>query len=171
MTRTLLVTLALSLAPPLSAADITTPKEHFGFNMGDDYCLANYKQFEAYLKKIEKQTDRLKVVNIGKTEEGRDQLMAVVTSPANHKKLERYREIAGKLARAEGVTAAEARKLADEGKAVVWIDGGLHANEVLCAQALTESIFHFVTATDAEALRILDEVVILFVHCNPDGHD
>ena len=56
-------------------AAITTPKEHFGFNMGDDYCLANYKQFESYFKKIEGQTDRLKVVNIGKTEEGRDQLM------------------------------------------------------------------------------------------------
>ena len=56
-------------------AAITAPKEHFGFNMGDDYCLANYKQFESYWKKIEGQTDRLKVVNIGKTEEGRDQLM------------------------------------------------------------------------------------------------
>ena len=50
------------------AAAVTPPKEHFGFNMGDDYCLANYKQFESYLKKIEGQTDRLKVVSIGKTE-------------------------------------------------------------------------------------------------------
>ena len=54
---------------------------------------------------------------------------------------------------------------------MIWIDGGLHANEVLCAQALVESIYQFVTANDAETLRILDDVVILFVHCNPDGHD
>jgi zinc carboxypeptidase len=150
---------------------VTSPKEHFGFNMGDDYCLANYKQFESYLRKIETQTDRLKVVNIGKTEEGRDQLMAIVTSPANHKRLDRLRDISRKLARAEGVSPEEASKLAEEGKAVIWIDGGLHASEVLCAQALVESIYQFVTATDPEALRILDDVVILFVHCNPDGHD
>src|SRR5262245_11878988 len=78
-----------------AAADstaVTTPKEHLGFAVGDDYCLANYKQYESYLRKIEGQTDRLKVVSIGKTEEGRDQIIGIVTSPANHRKLDRYRE-------------------------------------------------------------------------------
>src|SRR5262249_48120753 len=147
----------------------TPPKEHFGFNMGDDYCLANYKQFQSYLERIERQTDRMKLVNIGKTEEGRDQLMAIVTSPANLKKLDRYREIARRMAKAEGVSPEEARKLGEEGKAVIWLDGGLHASEVLCAQSLVESIYQWVTATDPESLRILDDVIILFVHCNPDG--
>jgi hypothetical protein len=152
-------------------AAVSPPKEHFGFDIGDDYCLANYKQFASYFRKVEGQTDRLKVVSIGKTEEGRDQIMGIVTSPANHKKLGRYREIARKLARAEGVTADEARKLADEGKAVIWIDGGLHASEVLCAQALVESVYRLVTADDPETLRVLDDVIVLFVHCNPDGMD
>src|SRR5207249_5626305 len=98
-------------------------------------------------------------------------LMGVVTAPANHKKLEHYRTIAGRLARAEGVTAAEAKKLAAEGKAVVWIDGGLHANEVLCAQMLMETLYQFLAANDEECLRILDDVIILFVHANPDGMD
>ena len=150
---------------------VTPPIEHFGFNIGDDYCLANYKQLESYWKKIEKQTDRLKVVKIGVTEEGRDQLMGIVTSPANHAKLEHYRHIAGRLARAEGVSKEEAAKLAEEGKAVIWIDGGLHASESLCAQVLIESMYRFVTAKDPESLRILDDVIILFVHCNPDGMD
>jgi hypothetical protein len=150
---------------------VTAPKEHFGFDMGEDYCLANYKQFESYWKKIAGESDRLKVVSIGKTEEGREQLMSIVTSPANHKKLDRYREIAQRLARAEGVSPEEARKLADEGKAVVWLDGGLHASEVLGAQALIESVYRFATATDAETLRILDDVIVLFVHANPDGMD
>jgi uncharacterized membrane protein YgcG len=172
-----LLLLAAVLAFPVPAVaqqapgKVTTPKEFFGFDMGEDYCLANYKQMVDYWKKIEGQTDRMKVVSIGKTEDGRDQLMAVVTSPANHKKLDRYREIARKLARAEGVSADEARKLADEGKAVVWLDGGLHASELLGAQALIESTYRMVATTDPEALRILDDVVILFVHCNPDGMD
>ena len=169
MIRALLI--LFCLAAPLSAADVTKPKDHFGFDLGDDYCLANYKQYAAYLRKIEKETDRLKVVSIGKTEEGRDQLMAIVTSPANHKKLDRYREISRTLATVGTRNSDEVRKLADEGKAVVWIDGGLHANETLCAQALAASISDFVTSDDPGVLRTLDDVIILFVHCNPDGHD
>jgi hypothetical protein len=172
MIRTLLaVLIAVALAPPLPAADVTKPKDHFGFDLGDDYCLANYKQYAAYLRKIEKETDRLKVVSIGKTEEGRDQLMAIVTSPANHKKLDRYRDISRTLATVGTRNSFEVRKLAEEGRAVVWIDGGLHANETLCAQSLAASIYDFVSSDDPAVLRTLDDVIILFVHCNPDGHD
>jgi Zinc carboxypeptidase len=167
--------LVFALAPARSADPvaprITTPKAHFGFNLGDDYCLANYEQYAAYLAKLEKESDRLKVVTIGDTAEKRPQLMAVVTSPANHKLLLRYQAISRMLANAEGVSPEVAAKLAAEGKAVVWIDGGLHASEVLCAQALAETIYQFLSGTDAETLRILDDVIILFVHANPDGMD
>ena len=171
-----LALLPLSPAPLLPAAPaatpvITPPKEHFGFNIGDDYCLANYKQLQSYWEKLAKESDRIKVVNIGKTEEGRDQLMAIVTSPANHKKLDRYRNIARRLAKADGISPEQAKQLADEGKAVVWIDGGLHASEILCAQVLIETVYQMLSANDPETLRILDDVIILFVHCNPDGMD
>jgi hypothetical protein len=156
---------------PMPVRSITTPKEHLGFNLGDDYCLANYQQLMSYWAKLEKESDRLKVVNIGTTEEGRPQLMGIVTSPANHKKLANYQQIARRLARAEGVGAAEADKLAAEGKAVVWIDGGLHASETLCAQALMETLYQYLAANDAESLRILNDVIILFVQANPDGMD
>src|SRR5262245_41698781 len=162
--------------PPARSADpvvpkVTTPKAHFGFNLGDDYCLANYEQYADYLAKLAKESDRIKVVDMGNTAEKRQQFMAIVTSPANHKRLDQYRDIARKLANAEGVTPEEAAKLAAEGKAVVWIDGGLHASEVLCAQAMAETIYQMLSANDAETLRILDDVIILFVHANPDGMD
>ena len=76
---------------------------------------------------------------IGKTAEGRDAAMAIITSPENLKKLDRYKEISRRLALAEGLTDEQARALAAEGKAVVWIDGGLHATEVLGAQQLMET--------------------------------
>ena len=152
-------------------AAITTPKAHFGFNLGDDYCLANYKQLASYWAKLERESDRLKVVTIGETAEGRPQLMGIVTSPANLKNLAHYQDIARRLARAEGVSEVEAAKLSAEGKAVVWIDAGLHASEVLCAQMLIETMYQFLTATDSETLRLLDDVIILFVHANPDGMD
>ncbi len=62
-------------------------------------------------------------------------VMAVITSPANHKRLGRYREISRRLALAEGLSETEARALAGEGKAVVLIDGGLHATEMLGSPA------------------------------------
>jgi hypothetical protein len=160
------------MTPGLHAqAAVTSPKQFFGFNIGDDYRLANYKQFTAYLTKLERESDRLKLVKMGVTEEGRDQLMGIVTSPANHKKLAQYQAIARKLALANGVTQADARKLSLEGKAIVWIDAGLHATETLCAQMLMETIHQLLNADDAETLRILDDVIILFVHANPDGMD
>ena len=149
---------------------ITAPKEHFGFNIGDDYCLANYKQLESYWKKLAAQSDRMKLVKIGVSEEGRDQLMAIVTSPANHARLASYQEIARNLALGK-VDQATARQLAEQGKAVVWIDGGLHASEVLCAQVLIETVYQMLSRSDTETLRFLDDVIILFVHCNPDGMD
>src|SRR5512132_2196825 len=78
-------------------ARVTTPKEHFGFNIGDDYQLATYDQFVAYWQTLDKQSERMKVVEIGKTAEGRPQLMAIITSPDNFKKLDRYKDIARRL--------------------------------------------------------------------------
>ena len=150
---------------------ITTPQQEFGHNFGDDYFLANYKQIAAYWRKLDAESDRMTVESIGKTAEGRDQLMAIVTSPANHRNLARYKEISRRLALAEGLTDEQARALAKEGKAVVWIDGGLHASETLGAQQLGEMVYQMVSRTDDETMRLLDDVIMLFVHANPDGND
>jgi hypothetical protein len=150
---------------------ITTPKEEFGHNFGDDYFLANYKQIATYWRKLDRESDRMVVQEIGKTAEGRPHLMAIVTSPANHAKLARYKSISKQLALAEGLTDAQARALAKEGKAVVWIDGGLHATETLGAQQLGQMVYEMVSKNDDETLRLLNDCIILFVHANPDGND
>jgi hypothetical protein len=150
---------------------ITSPKEAFGFNFGDDYQLANYKQIEAYWKTLDRESDRMALHDMGKTAEGRTQWMAIVTSPQNHRRLERYREISRRLALAEGLTGDQARALAKEGKAVVWIDGGLHATETLGAQQLGQMVYEMVSRDDEETRRLLDDCIILFVHANPDGND
>src|ERR1022692_3910891 len=148
---------------------ITSPKEQLGFNIGDDYQLATYTQFEEYWKKLAKESKRMQLVDIGKTSEGRTEWMAIVTSPENFKHLARYKEIARKLALAEDLTDDQARALAKEGKAVVWIDGGIHATEVLGAAQLIEMEYQMLSRTDEETMRLLNDVIILFVHANPDG--
>ena len=173
-TRSLLrVLLVFVLTSPVLQAqtDVTSPTEQFGFNIGDDYQLANYAQLVEYWQKLDQESDRMMLVEIGRTAEGRPQLMAIITSPENHATLDRYKEISRRLALAEGLTDGEARALAAEGKAVVWIDGGLHATEVLGAQQLMELVYEMVSRSDPETMKFLDEVILLAMHCNPDGHD
>src|SRR5436305_9546313 len=83
---------ALSLCAQ-SAPKITAPKDALGFNLGDDYMVANYTQLEAYWKKLAAESDRMKLVSIDKTEEGRDQWMAIISSPENIKNLDKYKQI------------------------------------------------------------------------------
>src|SRR3954464_2781287 len=173
--RAAALTLALTVAAvSLPAAQtkpvtITTPKQHFGFNIGDDYQLATYDQFMAYWKKIDQESNRMQVIEIGKTEEGRPHLAAIITAPENFAKLDRYKQIAQQLHRARGVSEEQARALAKEGKAVVWIDGGLHATEVGGAHQLIETTYQLVSRTDEETTRILRDVIVIAVHANPDG--
>jgi hypothetical protein len=162
--------LASTLAglPAAEPPKITPAKDLIGFSIGDDYHMANYTQISTLLKKWDAESDRMTVVSIGKTEEGRDQYMAIITSPANHQKLEHWRDISVKLGRAE-LPEADARKLAKEGKAVVWIDGGLHATETVNSQSLAEMVYQMVSRTDEETMRFLDDVVLLMPVPNPDG--
>ncbi|HUE84486.1 MAG TPA: M14 metallopeptidase family protein [Vicinamibacterales bacterium] len=150
---------------------VTTPKQEFGFSFGDDYQLATYQQLAAYWQKLDRESDRMILQEIGRTSQGRPHLMAIVSSPDNLRDLARYRDISRRLALAEGLTDGQARALAREGKAVVWIDGGLHASEVLGAQQLGEMVYQMVSRTDEETMRLLDDTIVLFVHANPDGHD
>ncbi|MBK7626133.1 MAG: peptidase [Bacteroidales bacterium] len=154
-----------------NSKEIPSPKQHFGFSIGDNYKLATYSQTEEYFKKIASVSDRVKLENLGVTEEGRSQYMMIVSSPENIKNLNRYKEISQKLARAEGISDEQARALALEGKAVVWIDGGLHATETVGTHQLIETLWQLVSRKDPETLRILDKVIILLVHANPDGQE
>ncbi len=156
-------------AVSFAQAQITSPREHLGFNIGDDYHLVTYTQFESYMRVLAEESPRMVLEEIGKTAEGRPQLMAIITSPENHRNLARYKEISTRLAMAEGVSDAEARALAEEGRAVVWIDGGLHGTEIVGTHQLPVLIYQMVSRTDEETMRFLDDVILLAPHANPDG--
>ena len=152
-----------------NAATITPPSEAFAQNPGSDYFLADYTAYEAYLKTLAGQSDRMKLVDIGKSEEGRTQWVAIVSSPANLAKLDHYKSIAKRLAKAEGLSKEEAAKLAAEGKAIVWIDAGMHATETVTSQGQIQVLYRLLSQNDPETLRHLDDVIILYGHDNPDG--
>jgi hypothetical protein len=169
-----LVFLSVTLfAPELlrAQAGVTSPRAQFGHNIGDDYFLATYTQMIEYWRKLDRESDRMRTVRIGTTAEGRPMWMAIITSPENQKKLSRYQEISRRLALAQNLSDEQARTLAIEGKAVVWIDGGLHATEVLGAQQLIQTVYELVSRNDPETLRILRDDIVLCVAANPDGQD
>src|ERR1017187_1378787 len=147
---------------------ITPAKDIIGFTIGDDYKLVNYTQLSTMLKKWASESDRMKLVSIGNTEEGRPQYMAIISSPANLQKLDHWQDISQKLSRAR-IPEETAKQYAKEGKAVIWIDGGLHATETVNAQELPEMVYQMVSRTDEETMRFLDDIVLLMPLCNPDG--
>ena len=150
---------------------ITSPLEEFGHNIGDDYFLVNYSRMIAYWQKLDSQSPRMTLQRIGTTAEGRPMWMAIITSPENQRRLGYYQNIARRLALAQGLTDSSARALASEGKAVVWIDGGLHATEVLGAQQLIQTAYELVSRNDPETMRFLRDDIILLVPANPDGQE
>jgi hypothetical protein len=147
---------------------LTTPEQALGFAIGADYNLATYTQLQRWWEKLATESPRMVLDTIGTTAEGRPQLMAILSSPANLARRDAYRVTSATLARGR-VDEATAAKLAADGKTIIWIDGGLHATEVLGATALMELVWQFVSQNDPETLRILDDVIILAVHANPDG--
>lgn len=162
---------AVMLYTSLCTAQVPSPKQHFGFNIGDDYQLASYTQTSAYFQQLASTSDRVRLVDIGLTEEGRHQYMLVISSAENIRQLDRYKQMSQQLARAEDLTDEQARAMAAQGKAVVWIDGGLHATEVVGTHQLIETAWQLISRNDAETKRILDNVIVLMTHANPDGQE
>ena len=150
---------------------ITSPLQQWGANVGDDYFLASYSQLTEYWQTLARESDRLALADIGRTEEGRTQWMAIVTAPENFARLDRYRQISRELALGGATSDDQARALAAEGRAVVWINGGLHADETVGHQQLIELVYQLVSRNDAETLRFLRDVIVLIADANPDGHE
>ena len=150
-------------------AEVTPPEKFLGFRVGADYHLATYDQAVAYFKVLEGESAKLKVFEMGKTGMGRTMIYAVIASENTMKNLDRYREITQKLAVVEGLTDEQARKLAAEGKAIVWIDVGIHASECAPAQHALQLAYDLITADDADTRLILENTILVLVFANPDG--
>jgi zinc carboxypeptidase len=171
LTRLALLLLLYAPATLLGDGRVPTPESVFGFRPGADYKLATYDQAVEYFKKLAAASKYVKLVEAGKTSQGRAMYFALVSSPANLGKIDRYREIARRLAHPQGLTDADARKLAREGKAFVHIDGGLHSTEVAGPAHIPQLLYDLVNgASDPDVKSMLDNVVVLlWPTINPDG--
>ncbi len=161
----------LGFAVGVHAQHVPTPEEYLGFEIGDDYHLATYQQALEYFRILDEASPRMKLTDLGKTSMGRDMICAVISSEENMERLDRYRGISGRLAQAKGLNDESARRLAEEGRAVVYIDGGLHASECAPAQHNFNLAYEMLTSEDPDVRLIRDNVILLLVFANPDGMD
>ncbi|HEX5068569.1 MAG TPA: M14 family zinc carboxypeptidase [Vicinamibacterales bacterium] len=150
---------------------IPTPESVLGFQPGADSRLANYEQVLAYFQTVDAASDRVMLVEAGKSSQGRTYYFALISSAENLRQVDRYREIARRLAHPEGLTDEEARRLAREGKAFVHVDGGLHSSEVAGPQHTPQLLYDLVSRADQPDTKAwLDNVIVmLWPTINPDG--
>lgn len=148
---------------------IPRPEEILGFKVGEDYHLATYTQAIAYFQKLAQNSNKIRLFDCGKTSMGQTMTYAVISSPDNIANLEKYKEIARKLALVKGLSEEQAKSLAREGKAVVYIDGGLHASECAPAQHNIQLAYDLVSTQDPRVLQMLENVILVLVFANPDG--
>lgn len=154
-----------------SFADIPHPRDAFGFEPGADYRMATNGQILEYFRMLDAASDRVVVEEIGESVLGRPMIVAYISSAENIANLASIRETAEGLARGR-FSPEEARARAEIGKAVVWIDGGLHATERAGAQHTPLLAYRVAGEETREMRRIRDDVVLLLMPVmNPDGLD
>ena len=150
---------------------VPAPDQIFGFSPGDDYKMATYSEVESYIQLLAQRSERVQIQQIGTSALGKPLYVLFISSAENIARLEEYRQISASLARAR-IDEETAEKLAREGKAIVWIDGGMHATERAGGQMTPELAYKIATDESAEMKAIRDNVIVLLMpNLNPDGLD
>ena len=169
----LALTAFLSVPTRAQRAALPTPESSFGFPVGADYKLFDYEQSIAYFRRLAAASNRIKLIDVGKTSFGRTITVALISSPENLARLDQIRRVNMRLAHPAGLTDAEAHQLARDGKAIVDISGGLHASEIAGSQHTPLLAYELLsTAAEPRTKAILDNVVLfLWPSINPDGQD
>ena len=162
------ISLFLALAP--AKARISSPEDLLGFPVGADYKLARWESITDYLNQLAEASDRVILENRGKTTEGHDFVLVLISSPENLADREHYKAIQRKLADPRGQDSTELNRIARQGKAVVLINCNLHSTEIASSQMSMELAYRLATENNPQVREILENVIILLIpSTNPDG--
>jgi len=164
--------LAVFLPLTSSSAEIVSPEKFLGFQPGQDFKLANWKQITDYFQLLSQSSNRLKLVELGKTTLGRPLVMAIITAEENFTNLEKYKKIHQTLHDPRLLKPEEKAALVKEGKAIVYISCSIHSTEIAASQMSMELAYKLVSDNSEETKKILSQVILLLVpSANPDGID
>jgi hypothetical protein len=170
-TRPILFALLLSLAMPLMA-QLPTPESFIGHPVGADRQLAPYSRVLEYLRLVASRSGRVSIYEAGQSTLGNDMVAMILTSEENQLNLERYREIARRLANPDQLSEDEARALTEEGKVIVLFTFTIHATEVGSTQMSMEFVHDFATTRDPRKMEWMENTILLLMpSINPDGQN
>lgn len=154
------------------AAPISEPQNFFGFQPGSDRNLFTYEQLIDYLKKVETESDRIRLEQIGESPMGRPMYVALISSEKNISNLTRLKEINRMLALDPNIDESERTKIIAEGKVFVLATLSMHSGEVGPSQAAPLIVYDLLTTDDQVIRATLENVVFMMVPShNPDGMD
>ncbi len=123
----------------------------------------------AYYRTVAEASDRVVVNRHGATYEGRHLVHAVVTSPANHGKMEEIRRTNHMLSETPGDVSDA---MIETMPVVVHMGYGVHGNEGSSSEAAMLVLYHLAAGGGPAVDDLLDRaVIILDPNYNPDGRD
>ncbi|HSL93704.1 MAG TPA: M14 metallopeptidase family protein, partial [Bacillota bacterium] len=149
---------------------LQSPEEFFGFQMGTDRKIARWDKIVEYFWHMQSQSDKIVVTDLGPSTEGHPFLTAIITSVANHARLEELRQMNLAITDPRGLDESQLAGLIGEGKVVIVQSMSLHATEIGGTQMAPELAYNLLSDEGDEVARILDNVIFIMVPCfNPDG--
>ncbi|MBL0099808.1 MAG: zinc carboxypeptidase [Saprospiraceae bacterium] len=140
---------------------IPTPEQYLGFQIGQWH--VTHDQLAGYFKVLDAASDRVELVEYGKTHENRPLLLAIISSPEHLKNKEKIKKQHEDL-----LFSGESPK--DKMPAVVWQGHTIHGNEPSGNNAALLVAYYLAAGQSKEVNEVLDNMVILMDPClNPDG--
>jgi hypothetical protein len=151
-------------------ARVPTPQSVLGYEVGERF--TPHHLLHRYFERVAQASGRVVLDTVAHTFEGRELLLAIVTSEANHARLEEIRAANARLADPRGAGDAELDALVRSTPSVVWLGYTVHGSEASGAEAAIALLYQLAAAQDADTRAILDSTVVLIDPVqNPDGHE
>lgn len=133
-----------------------------GHIIGAPNVLSYSQDVYKYLRALAQASPRVKVFTVGKTEEGREWVVASVPDETTIKNLDRYKEMNAKLADPRRISESEAASLIKQAKPMYWATGGMHSGETGSVEMLMELAYHL-AADDAPFIKTIRDNLIVMI--------
>lgn len=158
--------------PASSPNGVPSPRDVLGHDIGAPRVLDHYADLLKYYRALAAKSPRVKIVETGKTEEGRPTVVVMISSEENLRGLEANRANLARLADPRGLSEADAKAVIAKTKPMYLLMGGLHSAETGPPEMLMELAYRLVTEDSPVINRIRDNVIVgINAASDPDGRD
>jgi Zinc carboxypeptidase len=152
---------------------VPSPEKIMGYAVGTPNKLTYTKDLYRYYRALAGASQRVRVLSASeKSEEGREQMLVLISDEANLAKLDRYKEITAKLGDPRKLSETEAQTLITEGKPFYWASGSIHSPETGSPEMLMELAYRLAVEDSPFIEDIRKNMIIMITPAlEVDGRD